>query len=384
MQTQTLDGGGGSEVYAALLEVGRAHLHLGDLEAAEAAFNHAIALDPTNPKPYTELSQVRKYTPEDAPRVSIMESLLEKAEPELRRSLAFALGKVHADLGDFDRSFAFYRTGNDLARSRVSFDSDAYAERIDRQIEWFSAERLTVMPRGSDSNVPILIVGTPRSGTTLTESIISSHSKVGGAGEMTFWPAAMSHVMPGFPGSYTLVVARQLADEYLMFLRRHSAAALRITDKLPGNFMNLGIIHAVFPNAKIVHTKRHPVDACLSIYFQNFSDAHEYKWDLQSLAAWYEQYQRLMAHWRAVLPPGVLYEIQYEDLVEDQEGQSRKLLEFLGLDWEDSVLEFHTQERAVYTASKWQVRQPVYKTSKARWRRYEKHLGPLLDLLKYA
>jgi len=302
----------------------------------------------------------------------------------VHRGLEFALGKVYTDLGDDDRSFEHYRAGNELARSKVPFDIARHVARVDREIELFSAERLAAMPRGSDSDAPILIVGTPRSGTTLTESIISSHSQVAGAGEMTFWSAAMSHVMPGFPASYTPVMAKQLADEYLVFLRQHSATAHRITDKMPGNYMHLGIIHAVFPNAKIIHTKRHPIDACLSIYFQNFPDAHEYKWDLESLAAWYEQYQRLMAHWRSVLPPGVLYEIQYEDLVEDQEGESRKLLDFLGLQWEGDVLDFHKQERAVFTASKWQVRQPVYKTSKERWRRYEKHLGPLMGLLKYA
>lgn len=384
LEARALATGAPAEVFAVSLAIGRAQVHIGDLKAAEVSLNRAISCFPQHPAPYAELAAARKFKVEDAPLVETMTSLLSTCPEEGRRGLEFALGKVYTDMGDYDRSFEHYRAGNDLARRTVPFDIARYVARVDREIELFSAERLAAMPRGSDSEVPILIVGTPRSGTTLTESIISSHSQVAGAGEMTFWSAAMSHVMPGFPASYTTEMAKRLADEYLIFMRQHSATARRITDKMPGNFMHLGIIHAVFPNAKIVHTKRHPIDACLSIYFQNFPDAHEYKWDLENLAAWYEQYQRLMAHWRAVLPPGVLYEIQYEDLVEDQEGESRKLLEFLGLDWEDGVLEFHTQERAVYTASKWQVRQPVYKTSKARWRRYEKHLGPLMGLLKYA
>jgi tetratricopeptide (TPR) repeat protein len=384
LEAQALDTGQPGIVFATSCAIGRAQVHIGDLKAAEVSLNRAIALQPQSPAPYADLAAARKFSAADAPLVATMESLREKAPEETQRGLEFALGKVYTDMGDFDRSFEHYHVANDLVRRKVPFDIARYAARIDREIDLFSAERLASMPRGSDSDVPIVIVGTPRSGTTLTESIISSHSQVAGAGEMSFWSAAMSHVMPGFPDSYTPALARQLADEYLLFMRQHSASARRITDKMPGNYMHVGMIHAVFPNAKIIHTKRHPIDACLSIYFQNFPDGHEYKWDLESLAAWYEQYQRLMAHWRAVLPPGVLYESQYEDLVEDQEGESRKLLEFLGLDWEDGVLEFHKQERAVYTASKWQVRQPVYKTSTERWRRYEKHLGPLMDLLKYA
>lgn len=372
------------ELYAVSLSVGRAQLHVGNLKAAEASLERGIALQPNNPAAYAELAQARRFVADDAPRVEVMTTLLPKCDDETRRALEFGLGKVYSDIGDYDRSFEHYHAANALVRSQQAYDIAGHAARIDHQIELFSLECLAGLPRGSDSNLPILIVGTPRSGTTLAESIVSSHSQVAGAGELTFWTAAMSHVMPGFPQSYTSEMARKLAEEYSVFLRQHSRTAHRITDKMPGNYMHLGIIHAVFPNAKFVHTKRHPIDACLSIYFQNFPTAHDYKWDLESLAAWYEQYQRLMAHWRSVLPSGVLYEIQYEDLVEDQEGESRKLLDFLGLEWEEGVLEFHKQERAVFTASKWQVRQPVYKTSMERWRRYEKHLGPLLTLLKYA
>jgi hypothetical protein len=148
--------------------------------------------------------------------------------------------------------------------------------------------------------------------------------------------------------------------------------------------MYLGLIHSVFPRAKLIHIRRHPIDACLSIYFQNFPDRHAYKWDLESLAFWYEQYQRLMAHWRSVIPPESLHEFWYEDLVTDTEGVSRQIMEFLGMEWESGQLEYYKQDRTVFTASKWQVRQPIYKSSTERWRRYERHLGPLLGLLKYA
>jgi hypothetical protein len=271
-----------------------------------------------------------------------------------------------------------------LTRRIVRFDANEYVASIDRLIELFSTEQLPSMPAGSASDVPIIIVGTPRSGTTLTESIISSHTQVAGAGEMVFWGDSMPQVMEGFPDSYTPSLASRLASEYLQFMRLHSQTAQRITDKMPGNYMCLGLIHAVFPKAKIIHCKRHPIDACLSIYFQNFNVSQTYKYDLQSLALWYEQYQRLMAHWRSVLPPETLFDLQYEALVEDVEGESRRMMGFLGLDWEPGQLDFQKQERAVLTPSKWQVRQPIYKTSVERWRHYEKHLGPLLPLLKYA
>jgi hypothetical protein len=164
-------------------------------------------------------------------------------------------------------------------------------------------------------------------------------------------------------------------------LQRHSATALRVVDKMPGNFMHLGLIHAVFPQARILHTQRNPVDTCLSIYFQNLSSEHTYANDLDDLAFYYREYHRLMAHWRAVLPPETFLDVPYEGVVEDQEGWSRRILDFIGLEWNERCLNFHETERKVGTASNWQVRQKIYKTSKERWRNYEKFLGPLLDAL---
>mgnify|MGYP001030105420 FL=1 len=370
-------------LYTALQKVGATLLRAGNLAAAEHWLTQALTLQPERPEAYGQLADVRKFSESDRGLVARMADLLPAAQGDVHRRLAFALGKAHSDLGDYDRSFGYYRAGNEGVRARVPFDAARYVEAMDQRIVQFSSEILSRLPSGSDSGVPIFIVGTPRSGTTLTESIIASHSSVAGAGEMDYWSRAMPHALRDFPHAFTADLARRIADEYLMFLRQHSASAAHITDKMPGNFLYLGMIHAIFPNAKIIHTRRHPIDACLSIYFQNFPDAHAYKWDLASLAVWYEQYQRLMAHWQEVLPPGTLYESHYERLVEDPEGESRKLLGFLGLDWEAGVLEFHQQERAVYTASLSQVRQPLYKTSKESWRRYEKHPGPLRDLLKY-
>jgi len=153
-------------------------------------------------------------------------------------------------------------------------------------------------------------------------------------------------------------------------------------DKMPGNFMHLGLIHVIFPQARILHTRRHPIDTCLSIYFQNFSRRHTYANDLDDLAFYYNEYRRLMAHWRAVLPPEVFLEVPYEALVEDQEGWSRRIIDFIGLEWNERCLDFHEAERKVGTASNWQVRQKIYKTSKARWKNYERFVGSLLPLLE--
>lgn len=375
---------GNDQLYDTLLKIGHAYVYVGNAMGAEGWIEKAIQLNKESPRAYIDLSGTRKFVLGDMPLVGKMEALLAAASDEDRKGLEFALGKIHTDLGNYQNSFLHYRAGNDLVRKAVKFEPELHKRVIDTQITQFTRESIAQWPYRSESRVPILIVGTPRSGTTLTESIVSSHSSVAPGGEIDFWGRVAAHIGNAISKGMTPEFSKRVVDEYLMFLRLHSTGAARITDKMPGNFQYLGGIHAFFPKAKIVHVKRHPIDACLSIYFQDFPVGHSYKFDLDSLATWYEEYQRIMAYWRSTLPPGSLYELQYEALVEDQEGESRKLLEFLELDWEDQVLEFHKQDRAVFTASKWQVRQPVYKTSKDRWRRYEEFVEPLLPLLKYA
>jgi tetratricopeptide (TPR) repeat protein len=356
----------------------------GRTDEAEHWIRTAMSLRPDEPGPYAELAAAKKFTEADRVLIEKMESILPTQDSKTKRPLEFALGKVYGDLGNHERSFAHYDAGNALARQMLPFQPEKLIAETDRNIALFPPGYIERLPNGSDSNLPILIVGTPRSGTTLTEQIVSSHTDVGAAGECLYWARVGPRSLAGFPDSYTPSGAQRIAAGYLDMLRLHSKTAPRVTDKMPTNFYYLGLIHAVFPNAKIIHCRRHPIDACLSIYFQNFSSGHAYKSDLESLAVFYEQYVRLMDHWRSVLPAGTMYEFWYEDLVEDTENQARRLLDFLGLQWEEGVLDFHKKERAVFTASKWQVRQPIYKTSRERWRRYEKHLGPLLRLLEYA
>ncbi|HET9330098.1 MAG TPA: sulfotransferase, partial [Steroidobacteraceae bacterium] len=235
----------------------------------------------------------------------------------------------------------------------------------------------------SDSERPVLIIGMPRSGTSLTEQILASHPQVAGAGEVRFWerilgPAAGWEAEDA-PGQ---ALREQLVADYLARLGIHAGGARHVIDKLPGNFLYAGAIHALLPRARFIHMQRHPLDTCLSVYFQNFHNATPFAHDLADLAHYYGQYLRLMAHWRDVLPPGTLLEVPYEGLVADTEGWTRRMLEFIGLEFDARCLEFHRTERVVITASKWQVRQQISNTSIGRWRHYEKHLQPLRALLE--
>lgn len=356
---------------------------VGNMAQAEYWLAEAIKSNPGDPAPYIELANARKFREPDRALVEKMESL-SAMQGLLTRDLEFSLGKAYTDLGDYRRSFEHYQKANNIALETNHFDAAALVDEISGLIESFSAENMAALPRGSDSNVPIVIIGTPRSGTTLTEQIVSSHSKVEGAGELMFWGRLGKPIMLDMQNRYNGQVADTLAQGYLGILRHYSKGAVRVTDKMPGNFNYLGLIHAVFPKAKIIHCRRHPIDACLSMYFQDFDGNHPFIFALESLRTFYEQYLRLMEHWRKVLPPGTMYELQYENLVEDTEGETRKLMAFLDLDWEEGQMDFFKKERPVFTNSMWQVRQPIYKTSKERWRRYEEFIGPLLPLLKYA
>jgi len=216
----------------------------------------------------------------------------------------------------------------------------------------------------------------PRSGTSLVEQILAAHPAVHGAGELGFWEMAA----PRFAGANPAQAApllRQAGEDYLALLGSYSSDAERITDKMPANFRHLGLIHAAFPRARIIHVQRHPIDTCLSIYFRQFGMVMNYANDLDDLAHYHSLYRRLMAHWQALLPPGTLLEVPYEALVREQETWTRKLLDFAGLSWDARCLDFHEVERSVNTASNWQVRQKMNAGSVERWRRYEAHLGAL-------
>jgi hypothetical protein len=244
--------------------------------------------------------------------------------------------------------------------------------------------------RGLSSERPVFIVGMPRSGTTLTEQIISSHPLVHGAGELGRIPELIGQTtreaqeageQVGFPGWVPMVEDEkfaELAQGYLDYIAELNGDALRVTDKMPHNFQNVGLIAAMFPNARFVHCMRDPVDNCLSCFQQNFAMPHTYSTNLGDLGHHYREYRRIMAHWRKVIP-NRMYEVQYEELVADQERVSRELIAFCGLDWDDRCLEFNKKKGAVKTASVWQVRQPIYADSVKKWKMYDGYINELLD-----
>lgn len=367
----------------------------GRLKEAEAAFRHALVLKPDAVNAWYSLGHVRKFSDTDKSDIERMETLLRRKilEPSASMAIEFALGKVYDDCRDYDRAFGHYASGNAIKHERVSYDRELHAQRVDALVDVFDKtfyEQHQGM--GTDQELPIFIVGMARSGTTLVEQIVASHPEVTAGGELMYFGSVLAQLSrmlqseleaPWCCRSITKEIGGEIICNYLRLLRRHSNTARFVTDKMPGNYLHLGLIRLLFPNAPIIHCRRHPLDVCLSIFFQWFTEGHEYAYDLVDIGHRYAQYERLMEHWRSVLP-GPMVEIQYEDLVADQEARSRELIAFCGLPWDDACLSFHKTERTVQTASNWQVRQPIYKTSRERWRNYERHLQPLMDQLGIA
>ncbi|HEY4974804.1 MAG TPA: sulfotransferase, partial [Steroidobacteraceae bacterium] len=294
-----------------------------------------------------------------------------------------AMGKYFDDVKDFDNAFLNYQLANELTKRHTpSYDRRQLTQAVDLIVHHFDQQWAT-RPRlnAATSSRPVFIVGTPRSGTTLAEQILASHPDVFGAGELLFWSTACeSFDSTLVSGELRQSAADTRAQDYLRLLEHLSADALRVIDKMPGNFLALGLIHEALPNARIIHMRRNPIDTCLSIYFQDFATVHPYASDLEDLAHYYSEYSRLMRHWRATLPAHRLIEVPYEGLLGDLEGWSRQMLDFIALPWDPRCLEFHRIERPVTTASRWQVRQPLNSASVERWRSYEKFIAPLLGL----
>ena len=367
-----------------------AHSVAGEREEAEGWCRRALAADPDLPFAWYTLTQLRRFGDGDRETIARVESIpgRRKLDDTGRANLHFALGRMHHDCRRYDRAFAHFERGNRIARRRREFDAGEWARIVDATIETFGPA-LFARTRGfgDPTPQPVFVFGMPRSGTSLVEQILASHPAVHGAGELVAMPECVRRAAPGrgpdLPRAAAGVdagLARRLAAGYLDALRRDCPDALRITDKLPGNYLNLGFIALVLPGAHLVHCRRDPLDVCLSNYMQQYGEGHDYACDLRELGFVYRHYARLMRHWRAVLPLPV-HEIAYEDLVGDQERQSRALLRFCGLDWDPACLAYFRHRRAVATASLWQVRRPIYRGALRRWKHYEAHLGALREAL---
>jgi tetratricopeptide (TPR) repeat protein len=355
----------------------------GRFEEADTTLKRIVELDPKMPAAWAAMTLTRKMTNADGEWFKKAGGMATSGLLPLEEaSLRFAMGKYCDDLNDFEQAFANYKRGNELMKTAAEdYDRNEYSHLVDELIRVYSGEAISkIGTAGSSSTKPVFVVGMPRSGTSLAEQIIAAHPAAYGAGELGFWAAIIAK-----NASPTLSILGEptrpkVAEEYLRILQGRSANASRVVDKAPVNSDFLGLIHAVFPHARVIYMQRDPIDTCLSCYFQQFLTGLNFTLDLSDLAHHYREHQRIMAHWRAVLPPGFILDVPYEELVSDQEGWSRKMLEFIGLEWDPRCLDFHTNKRQVATASAWQVRQKIYLTSVARWRNYEKFIGPLKSL----
>jgi tetratricopeptide (TPR) repeat protein len=370
----------------ALLGMGQVASMEGRFEEAENWFKRALELEgnPRAPSTLAALAALRRMTKSDKPWLDRAKQMIGAGLPRTEEiAVRFAIGKYLDDIGAYPQAFESYKRANDLSlESSPRFQPEAYKKFVDQQIRAYTRDVVSSpAPGTSDSDKPVFVVGMPRSGTTLTEQIIASHPAARGAGELEFWNG-MGRRNAAEHQSAPVAESRKkkLAEDYLRLLSRHSSDAVRVVDKAPANADHLGMIHSVLPRARIIYMRRNPIDTCLSCYFQPFSQALNFTSDLSDLEHFYRQHHRLMAHWRQVLPPGSIMDVPYEGLVADQAGWTRKILEFIGLEWDDRCLDFYKTDRDVATASTWQVRQKIYGTSVQRWRNYEKFIGPLARL----
>ena len=321
--------------------------------------------------------------------VSYIEAVLasEEIKAEDRAALHFALGSQYDQDAAYDRAFEQYARANSIAAP--DYDPDAYSAYVDSLIQVFSPSDFSCLPPSNYcSEQLVFIVGMPRSGTSLVERVLSSHSAVFAAGELrnvielADEVASLAGEEQRFPAGVEQLVQSdidRLSGKYLEAIAAMSDGAVRVTDKLPHNFQYLGLIRVLFPAAKIIHCVRDARDTCLSCYSQNFFGYHPYTSKLEYLGRHYKDYQRLMEHWRLLDIP--MLEVPYEALVEDPEAWSRKLVEYCGLDWEEQCLRYYETGQLTRTASYDQVRQPIYKSAMGRWQHYESHLSPLLEIL---
>ncbi|HET7412979.1 MAG TPA: sulfotransferase [Pararhizobium sp.] len=363
----------------------------GEIAAAADTFRRTIVLKSRHAEAYLMLASLKRPREMDA-EMEAMERLYARpdATEQEKMLLAFALAKSFEDIGRYDEAFAYLKAGNAARRKTFDYSHAAAKAHFDEIKMIFDS---SLFERRGDvgckDRTPIFIVGMPRSGTTLVEQILASHPQVFGPGELSLLQSVAAEAFPapggtGFPADLADMDADIFAragEKYVSGLRVWSKDAERITDKMPGNFMLIGLIRLILPNAKVIHCVRDPRATCLSIFKTYFrSQGHRYGYNLEELADYHNLYTDLMRHWHRVLP-GFVTDVRYEELIADQETQSRALVAACGLEWDDNCLSFHKSARQVRTASAAQVRQPIYDSSLELWRRYEEGLKPLLDRL---
>jgi tetratricopeptide (TPR) repeat protein len=373
-----------------LVHQANSHMFLGELDDAEAVLRNALGRQPANPNAHWILSNVRKARNRD--HVEQMQGLVQKKN-QSPRGLAFlyyGLGKELEDLEEWGEAFEAFACGAKARRTTIEFDEQTEIEMYKAFGDVFTSEWLEEEAAGLDDPSPIFVIGQPRTGTTLVERIITSHSQVHSAGELKQFGNGVRRLSnyseprrysAKLPGLAAIIDSEKLGKAYMRTTAKLRGSLPRFVDKLPPNYLYLPLILKALPKAKIVHLTRHPMDACFSSFKQLFADAYPHSYEQGEMARHHARYCHLMALWRERFG-GQFHDIAYEDTARDLEPNARALIDYLELPWEDACLEFHKQDAAVTTASAVQVRQPAHTRSIGRWRRYEKQLEPMRDALQ--
>jgi tetratricopeptide (TPR) repeat protein len=369
----------------------KAELHRlrGEYEQAYAVLAPALESGTPDLAVLTALARIAPRVGRDEQAAAMLQQAAGDASvPQHIRQIAlFALGGLLDKARRYDEAFEVYQRANRLAA--VPYDPAAFKNTVDRLIEHWTRDAIAALPRPAEpSDKPVFVLGMPRSGTSLVEQVLSCHRDVFAEGELDdltkiVWGLCGEKAEPfgvmHEPNVLTADAVEASAKRYLDRITAHAPSASRITDKEPFNFLHIGLISALFPGARIIHCRRSPADTCLSAYFTHFAN-FPFPTELADLGAYYNQYLRLMEHWKTAVDVPIL-DVVYEDVVADLETQSRRIIEHVGLDWDEACLRFHESRRVTFTPSNEQVRQPIYTSSIGRYRNYDRHLGPLLDAL---
>lgn len=377
-----------SDFVPALLNLGNFEEDRGRRAEARDCYRRALAIEPDNSLALSRLAEVSDAAGRDDPIIKQLQAALRRPEIDAaaRADLGFALGKRLDAAAAYDQAFSAFTAANQASRECLApgqgYDRTGFEHAVGRIIAGFDAP---APPRPGGPPAPLFICGMFRSGSTLAEQILSSHSRVVGGGELDILPNLIRSELGHFPDPAAAPAAdpAQLASLYRHALGPLGAAADVVIDKRPDNFLHIGLIKSMFPQAKIVHSRRNPLDNILSLYFLHLDPHMAYALDLADAAHRYRQHERLMAHWRSLYPQDI-FELDYDQLVREPRATITALLEFVGLEPEETCYSFHETARPVRTASVWQVRQPLYRTGSGRWRNYERHLGPLRRALDAA
>ncbi len=378
--------------WGSLTGMGHALKTIGRQDDAIVAYRGCVRLQPAIGEAYWSLANLKTFRFNDD-EIANMEKFVDDTTlpEETRVNFSFALGKSCEDRGDYERAFQYYDNGNAIRRGNERYDPVATEVINDRIMATVTAELLVKNAAAGDPDpAPIFIVGLPRSGSTLIEQILASHELVEGTHELPNLPRIILQINKQKPHGESYPEAldyfgagdfAQLGRQYLDSTLRHRTGKPYFTDKMPNNFPSIGLLQLILPNAKIVNARRHPLDSCMGSYKQLFFKGQAFSYDLVEIGEYYLEYQRVMDYWHALLP-GKILDVQYEEMVLDQENQTRRLIDYCGLPWDDNCLRFYETDRAVNTASSEQVRQPMYSKSVYSWRRFEKQLQPLIDVLE--